>query len=143
MRRIFFLLLLGSIFLASCDEYCPYCEEYDCRCEQNCIRYNSDYFCAETLLGTWQCDYYNYVGNMLLKEIKFLNNRKCDITYSVGNSTDWYTETYNYSYVGKTIRFSKGNSIFEFHIDGYIFPELYLRDSFNRYTWRKVRSYGC
>ena len=144
MKKVI-LLLLAIVALTSCEKYCPYCNEYerDCRCERNGITYNYDHFYADKLLGTWQCDYNTTIGTMNLKEIDFFSSSKCDIIYSIGKNTEWYTETFDYSYVGKYLRFSRGRTNFSLYIKGYIFPELYLEDSFGEYTWRKVKSYGC
>ena len=145
MKKII-LILFAIITLTSCDEYCPICGRYGdyCTCERNYLGYaNGDYFCAETLLGTWQCDYNTVVANMNIKEIKFFGSHKCDITYSEGRETSWYTDTYVYSYVGGYIKFYNNVNGFTFKVDGFLFPELYVRDSFNKYTWRKVKAYGC
>lgn len=146
MKKVI-LMLIAVVTLISCDCcYCTICGEYgnDCRCNKNSVRYSGgDYFCAETLLGTWQCDYNTVIDRKTIKEIKFFSNRLCDITYSEGRDPDWFTDTYTYSYVGGYIKFTKNGSTYAFKIDRFIFPELYLRDSFGEYTWRKVRSYGC
>ena len=148
MRNKIILLLLAVITLTSCD--CPYCEYDDYGYRENGgqtakLTYNGDYFCADKLLGTWQMDYGCTVGNIELKEIKFLDGWYCDITMAQVRNTDWYTETWTYTYYGNTIKFARndGRTAFSFKINGYTFPELYLQDSFGRYTWRKVRSYGC
>ena len=133
---IFFITALLSI---SC-EYCPYrdgiIEE-----DNYGVRYKGDYFCAETLLGTWQCTYPSSVGSIELKQIIFLDGRKCDVTYSEGRDVDWHTETFDYSYHSSTLRFSNYYHSFYYKVDGYIWPELYVKDSSGRHTWRKVRSY--
>ena len=144
MKKIF-VFLTSILLLVSCDCcYCPVCGEWDCTCNRNYVHYSgSDYFCADKLLGTWQCDYYTVVGNMTIKEIKFLDNHTCDITYANGRYTDWYTDTYLYSYSSGYLRFSRDGINFMFQVSGYLFPELYVRDSFGNYTWKKVRAYGC
>ena len=145
MKKFIFIIFTLATLFVSCEKYCPYCDGYGCDyCGvTRTLTYTNDYFCAEKLLGTWQCDYDNYVGNMLLKEIKFLSSKKCDIIYSIGRNTEWYTDTFNYSYSGSYIKFSNNGTAFSYRIDGFIFPELYVRDSFGKYTWKKVRSYGC
>lgn len=145
------ILLLSIIFIStSCYEYCPYCGNYgycDCCTHHNpTITYTRDYFCAETLIGTWQIEYNaNYKRGLGIepKQIKFFDERKCDITYSEGNDPTWYTETYNYTYASGFIRFDKGRNSFAFKYRDFIFPELYVQDSFGNYKWRKVRSGGC
>jgi len=153
MKKVI-LMFIAIVALTSCDCcYCPVCGEWgdDCTCDRNYVKYTScghnngcnDYFCAETLLGTWQCDYYTVIDNKTIKEIKFFSNRLCDITYSEGKDPDWFTDTYTYSYVGGYIKFTRNGRTYALKVDRFIFPELYLRDSFGEYTWRKVRSYGC
>lgn len=168
MKKII-LLLFAVISLSSCDinccmncdgRGCQYCKPYGCaycnfsrngcsNCNRGYVNRNSggggygDVFCADKLLGTWQMDYPSYVGDMELKEIKFIDEWKCDITFSVGRNPDWYTHTYSYSYSSGYIRFTRSGSTFSFKVERYLFPELYLRDSFGTYTWRKVRAYGC
>ena len=148
MKKVI-LLLLVIVALTSCEKYCPICDRYgDCSCntrsgESYGVTYYGDQFYADKLLGTWQCDYNTIVGNMNIKEIKFVSNRKCDITYSVSRNVGWYTDTFNYSFSSGYLRFTRGGSTFSFHYVGYIFPELYLEDSNGKYTWRKVKSYGC
>ena len=148
MKKVI-LLLLAIVALVSCEKYCPICDRYgDCTCGNRDggysygVNYQGDYFCAEKLLGTWQCNYTTIVGNMTIKSIKFVSNRKCDITYSLGRNTEWYTDTFNYTFSSGYLRFS-GVANFSFCYRGYIFPELYLEDSNGRYTWRKTKSYGC
>lgn len=144
-KFLFFITII--IALVSCDKYCPYCGNYgNCdHCGKNnaTLTYKRDYFCAETLLGTWQMDYNTRVSGIEFKQIKFFDNRKCDITYSEGYDPTWYTDTYTYTYSSGFIRFDKGRSSFTFKVKGFIYPELYLQDSFGTYTWRKVRSNGC
>ncbi len=148
MRRYIVLLVILIISFASCE--CPYAEwdDYGYREYRGTtarITYNQDYFCAEKLLGTWQMDYGCIVGNVELKEIKFLDGKRCDIVMAIVRNPDWFTETWTYTYYGNTIKFARndGWTNITFFINGYVFPELYLQDSFGRYTWRKVRAYGC
>lgn len=146
MRKIV-LLLIAIISLSSCDNYCPYCDGYGncdyCGSRVGIAYKDGDYFSSEKLLGTWQCDYNNYVGNMLLKEIEFFDGNKCDIVYSIGREVDWYTDTFTYSYVSGYIKFARNGTAFSFKVKGYLFPELYVQDSFGTYSWRKVKAYGC
>ena len=146
MKKVI-LMLITIVTITSCDCcYCPVCGEWDndCTCNRNYVNYKGgDCFCAETLLGTWQCDYNTVIGHKTIKEIKFSNNSLCYITYSKGRDPGWFTGTYTYSYVGGYIKLTMDGSTYALKIDRFIFPELYLRDSFGEYTWRKVRSYGC
>lgn len=140
------LLLLATICFISCE--CPYCGEKNCRCGDDGpygIHYDYDYFCAEKLLGEWQATYGCQVGNLELKDIKFFDGWRCDITMTQVRNTDWYTETWTYTYYGNTIKFARndGRTAFSFKVSGYIYPELYLEDSFGTYTWRKIRPYSC
>jgi hypothetical protein len=100
-------------------------------------------FYADVLLGTWQCYYPMIIGGMEFKQIKFMSGGKADITMAKQYDTEWYTDTYNYAYYGNTLRFSKNGSNISLTIEGYLFPELYLRDSFGRYTLAKCRADGC
>jgi len=147
MKKIIFLLL-AVISFASCE--CPYADWDDNGFRENGgkqakLTYNGDYFCADKLLGTWQMDYGCTVGNVELKQIKFFDGWYCDITMAQMRNTDWFTETWTYTYYGNTIKFARndGRTAFSFTLRGYTFPELYLQDSFGRYTWRKVRANGC
>lgn len=136
------LYLVAALLLASCE--CPYLEKEEYEYRQNTHRsVNGDVFYADKLLGTWQCYYPMIIGGIEFKEIKFMSNGKADITMAKQRDTDWYTETYDYAYYGSTLRFSRNGSNISLHIDGYLFPELYLRDSFGRYTMAKRKADGC
>ena len=146
MKKVFCLIVV-VLTLVSCEKFCPRCGNYETRCYCNkgsSGYYNSynDYFCADKLIGTWQMDYnigyYNGLGAEL-KSIQFFNNHKCDITYEVPYDPTWWTDTYTYTYTSGYIKFSKERSSFSFKVRGYLFPELYLQDSFGNYTWRRVR----
>ena len=146
----FILLITLFIGIVSCEVECMYCGGYGCDLcrprhveQETHLRYGQDYFCAEKLLGTWQMDYGCIVDGYELKEIKFFDSNTCDIIMAKVRNVDWYTYTFHYSYYGDNIRFTRGGTTIIFKIDGYLFPELYLRDSFKKYTWRKVRAYGC
>ena len=130
------IICLFATMLVSCE--CPYQDE-----DRINTNTKGDTFYAEKLLGTWQCYYPMIIGGVEFKEIKFMSNGKADITMAKQYNTDWYTETYDYAYYGNTLRFSKTGSNISLHIDGYIFPELYLKDSFGRYTMAKRKSDGC
>lgn len=136
MTKLFFALL--ALIMVSCE--CPYQDELD-RAQQR--KTTGDVFHADVLLGTWQCYYPMIIGGVEFKQIKFMSGGKADITMAKQHDTEWYTETYNYAYYGNTLRFSKSGSNISLTIDGYLFPELYLRDSFGRYTMAKRRAEGC
>lgn len=131
-RKIFFCG--ASLLLLSCE--CPYLDEED-RPYHHQAATNGDVFYADELIGTWQCYYPMVIGEMEYKQIKFLSNGKADITMAKQRDTEWFTETYDYAYYGKTIRFSRGRNNISLNIDGYLFPELYLSDSFGYYTIAK------
>ena len=138
-KRYFYILLLAfAAMVASCE--CPYLEKKEHTYQQNTYY---DQFYADMLLGTWQCYYPMIIGGMEFKQIKFMSGGRADITMAKQHDTEWYTETYNYAYYGNTLRFSRSGSNISLTIDGYLFPELYLRDSFGRYTMAKRRADGC
>ena len=145
MAKVNYKRILGlmvAVMLISCE--CPYLDEEEHAYQQNTHRSaNGDVFYADKLLGTWQCYYPMIIGGVEFKEIKFLSNGKADITMARQRDTEWYTETYDYAYYGSTLRFSRNGSNISLHIDGYLFPELYLRDSFGRYTMAKRKADGC
>ena len=72
-----------------------------------------------------------------------MSGGKADITMAKPHDTEWNTMTYNYAYYGNTLRFSRSGSNISLTIEGYLFPELYLRDSFGCYTMAKRRADGC
>ena len=144
------ILLLVWIILGFTSCECPYAEWDDNGFRENgnkqaTITYTSDYFCADDLLGTWQMDYGCKVGAVELKQIKFFDGKRCDITMCYTRDVDWFTETWTYTYYGNTIKFARndGRTAFSFALKDYIWPTLYLQDSFGAYTWRKVRANGC
>ena len=139
MRLTKLLFALFALILASCE--CPYQDELDRA--QNRKSSTGDVFYAEKLLGTWQCYYPMIIGGVEFKQIKFMDGGKADITMAKQHDTEWYTETFNYAYYGNTLRFSRSGSNISLTIEGYLFPELYLRDSFGRYTMAKRRADGC
>lgn len=139
MKLTRLLIALVALICASCE--CPYQDELD-RAQQRKSS-TGDVFYADVLLGTWQCYYPMIIGGMEFKQIKFMSGGKADITMAQQHDTEWYTETYNYSYYGNTLRFSRSGSNISLTIEGYLFPELYLRDSFGHYTMAKRRADGC
>ena len=130
VKQLYKLLLGVSAFLIiGCE--CPYLDDLD-RAQ---LRKNTgNEFCADNLLGIWQCSYNMTVAGLDFKEIKFMSNGKADIVMAQQHDTEWYTETFNYAYYGNTLRFSKGRTNFSFTIKGWLCPELYLYDSFGTYT---------
>ena len=128
------LFTLFALILVSCE--CPYQDELN-RAQQRKTYINGDVFYADVLLGTWQCYYPMVIGGVEFKQIMFMSNGRADITMAKPNDTEWYTETYNYAYYGNTLRFSRNESNISLTIEAYLFPELYLRDSFGHYTLAK------
>ena len=139
MKLTRLLFVLVALVYVSCE--CPYQDELD-RAHQRKSS-TGDVFYADVLLGTWQCNYPMIIGGMEFKQIKFMSSGMADITMAKQYDTEWYTDTYNYAYYGNTLRFSKNGSNISLTIEGYLFPELYLRDSFGRYTLAKRRADGC
>lgn len=139
MKLTKLLIAIAALICVSCE--CPYQDELD-RAHQRKSS-TGDAFYADVLLGTWQCYYPMIIGGMEFKQIKFMSGGKADITMAKQYDTEWYTETYNYAYYGNTLRFSRSGSNISLTIEGYLFPELYLRDSFGRYTMAKRRADGC
>ena len=139
MKLTKLLIAIAALICGSCE--CPYQDELD-RAHQRKSS-TGDVFYADVLLGTWQCYYPMIIGGMEFKQIKFMSGGKADITMAKQYDTEWYTETYNYAYYDNTLRFSRSGSNISLTIEGYLFPELYLRDSFGRYTMAKRRAAGC
>ena len=147
MRKYIFIMV-SILCLASCKwhrDYCHHCGQYFdcCRCNQYYHSYyapKDDGFTAKTLIGVWQANYsYNYEKflGFTPKQFNFVNERYCDITYSVGSSSDWYTETYTYSYSSGYIKFARNGKTFSFKINEFIYPTLTLSDSHGKYEWYK------
>ena len=139
MKLTRLLIALVALICASCE--CPYQDELD-RAHQRKSS-TGDVFYADVLLGTWQCYYPMIISGMEFKQIKFMSGGKADITMAKQHDTEWYTETYSDAYYGNTLRFSRSGSNISLTIEGYLFPELYLRDSFGHYTMAKRRADGC
>ena len=137
LTSILISLLIAS--LSSCERVCD--EEY---IHQKPIYYSNsgykgDVFYAEKLLGYWQCDYDLVIGGIELKEMKFVDYKHVDIIMCKEHSTDRWSETFEYRYKGNCITFTNSRWTFYLDIVGYLYPELYVQDSFGRYTIRKTR----
>ena len=139
MRLTKLLFAPLALILVACE--CPYQDEPE-RTPQRKTS-TGDVFYADVLLGTWQCYYPMIIGGVEFKQIKFISGGKADITMARQYDTEWNTETYNYAYYGNTLRFSRSGSNISLTIEGYLFPELYLRDSFGHYTMAKRKAAGC
>lgn len=135
MKKIVWIIL-AVVCLVSCEKL-----DYDYGCckkrpyGKNYYQETGyDYLSAEMLIGEWRCSYNMRVGNVDFKKIRFINSRKADITMCAAGDTDYFTETFTYSYTGYTLTFTKNGQTIQFKVDGYLHPELYIRDSFGRYT---------
>ena len=155
MKKI--LLFISLIVLCACD--CPYNEFGEYRYERGYYNSsqnakNNDLY-ADMLIGGWQCSYdmlIRGIGDMLdgqsnttyeMKWIKFIDSRKCDITFKPVGNIDARVYTFEYLYDGNTLRFTRNHRTIIFTIKGFIFPELYVADSFGKYTITKRRAAGC
>ncbi len=132
MNSRLWLWLISAMLLMSCE--CPLPDEE--KRGRNAAS-KGDQFYADMLIGSWQCDYQMVIAGYEFKQIVFLSNGKADITMAKEHDTDWFTETYSYAYYGNTLRFSRGRNNISLHIEGFLFPELYVRDSFGCYTLTK------
>ena len=130
--RLLLWLISALLLMSSCE--CPLSDE--AKRGRNTAS-QGDQFYADMLIGSWQCDYQMVIAGYEFKQIVFLSNGKADITMAKEHDTDWFTETYSYAYYGNTLRFSRGRNNISLHIEGFLFPELYVRDSFGCYTLTK------
>lgn len=135
---------MAIIAIAFCSCECPYGWDddedwYNAHEQNSSIHYRNDTFCANTLIGTWQCEYGFTISGYEFKQIVFMEGNAADITMAKEYDTDWYTYTYSYTYYGSTLKFSRSGSTLEFSIQGYIFPQLTIRDSRGTYTMKKVK----
>ena len=115
------LFITAALTLVGCE--CPYLEEtYGESNYEYYRRTGYDRLTADRLPGLWQCYYPMYVGNVEFKEVRIFSNGKADIIME---------------------DVTKGNTTYQFQITGYLSPELYLRDSFGKYTWAYRRTEDC
>ena len=150
MKKI--LLLISLIALCACE--CPYREFGERRFEEPYYKPKYDSFSANTLMGGWQCSSNMYIvgiGEILgdqpnteyqMMWISFINYKQCDITLKAKGSVDSRVYTFDYLYDGNTLRFSLNHRTLILTLSGFIYPELYLRDSYGRYTITKKRVAG-
>ena len=82
-------------------------------------------------------------GEVEFKSMDFKDESVVDIELVKVYDTDRRFYTFSYAYTGKTLKFSRKGSTISFSFENYIWPEVFLRDSFGRYTMRKVKAYGC
>ena len=139
MKRHLKLLFVLALTLAACER--PYLEEQ--RHSYYNYKNQGDHLTADLLPGLWQCYYPMYVGNVEFKEVRVFSNGKADIIMEKVGGSDYYAETFRWRYDGKFLSFTKGNTSYQFQITGYLWPELFLRDSYGKYTWAFRRSEDC
>jgi len=112
--------------------------------EDSGIDYNGEFLSANMILGTWGTIGCNPVGYEF-KQIRFSRNGECDVVLSFPGSNDWQTETWTYYYTRSTFTLDRGDNrtIFRFKVKKYIYPELWVQDSFSQtqsnkcWTWKK------
>lgn len=134
MKKHLITLMMLILALASCEDY-P--EDYCPHATQSSRTNGQQVLTVKKLIGTWQCSYDMRVGTTELKQIRFINETECEIIESELYSTDWTTYSYAWTAYGGYIKFARNSKSFSFKIDDYIWPEVYLRDSFGRYTIKK------
>ena len=130
-----FLPLLLALMLVGCD----------CTYDWNSPYYRNrgDHLTADKLTGLWQCYYPMIVGNVEFKEVRMFSSGKADIIMENKGGSAYYAETFKWRFDGNYLTFTKGNTTYQFQITGYLWPELYLRDSRGKYTWALRRTEDC
>ena len=130
-----FLPLLFALMLVGCD----------CTYDWNSPYYRNkeDHLTADKLAGLWQCYYPMIVGNVEFKEVRMFSSGKADIIMENKGGSAYYAETFKWRFDGNYLTFTKGNTTYQFQITGYLWPELYLRDSRGKYTWALRRTEDC
>lgn len=142
MHKFLSILLVAVMFL-SCERL-EYEEECCPKAKRSFPEYNSgihyagDVFHEDVLFGHWRCDDINIGGTgLVIYEITFSNDGKCDIVQ--GGLYDPFTSTMTYKYRvnGRNISFMNNQFNFGFTIGKYIWPSLFISDSFGTYEIRK------
>ena len=133
MKKILPLLL--ALMLVGCD----------CTYDWNSPYYRNkeDHLTADKLTGLWQCYYPMIVGNVEFKEVRIFSNGKADIIMENKGGSAYYAETFKWRFDGNYLSFTQGNTTYQFQVTGYLWPEIYLRDSRGKYTWAWRRSEEC
>jgi hypothetical protein len=133
-------LMLMSLAFVSCE--CPF-KDWESRTdeyvyEDGGINYEGDVFKAKMIIGTWGTIGCNPVGYEF-KQIHFYSDGECDVVLSFPGSNDWRTETWTYYFVRNTFTLDRGDSytVFRFTIRKFIYPELYVQDSFSQSQYSK------
>ena len=152
MKKIILLLTVFIGFI-SCD--CPGEDRYERGYYSVNHNQKNDRLYADLLLGTWSCYYpmtikgtgvmigSNTSTSFEMKSIKFIDNKRCDITIQPVGNIERSTYTFIYSYDGKSLKFTRNSYTIILAINGFLYPELYLQDSFGRYTIKKCLAAGC
>ena len=136
------LFITAAQTLVGCE--CPYLDEpYGENGYEYYRRTGYDRLTADRLPGLWQCYYPMYVGTVEFKEVRIFSNGKADIIMEDVGGSAYYAETFHWRYDGNYLTFTKGNTTYQFQITGYLSPELYLRDSFGKYTWAYRQTEDC
>ena len=131
------LTLLLALMIVGCE--CPYREK-----QRNSYRGgNGHRLTADLLPGLWQCYYPMIVGDVEFKEVRMFSNGKADIIMEARGGSAYFAETFKWRYDGRYLSFTQGNTTYQFQITGYLWPELYLRDSRGKYTWACRRTEDC
>ena len=134
MKKILPLLL--ALMLVGCD----------CTFDWNSPYYQKnrqDHLTADELTGLWQCYYPMIMGNVEFKEVRMFSNGKADIIMENKGGSAYYAETFKWRFDGNYLSFTQGNTTYQFQVTGYLWPEIYLRDSRGKYTWAYRRSEDC
>ena len=140
MKKILSLLL--ALMLVGCD--CPYLDgKYGESDHDYYVRTGYDRLTADLLPGLWQCYYPMIVGNVEFKEVRMFSNGKADIIMENKGGSAYYAETFKWRYDGNYLSFTQGNTTYQFQVTGYLWPEIYLRDSRGKYTWAYRRTEDC
>ena len=144
-------LMLMSLAFVSCE--CPF-KDWESRTdeyvyEDGGINYEGDVFKAKMIIGTWGTIGCNPVGYEF-KQIHFYSDGECDVVLSFPGSNDWCTETWRYYFARNTFTLERpyeyyhdNETVFRFKIKKYIYPELYVEDSFSYtqpngcWVWKK------
>jgi hypothetical protein len=134
------IVFVAALMLSGCE--CLYPEKAKDPYNRT-ISYQGDKLTADMLPGLWQCYYPMYVGNVEFKEIRMFSTHKADIIMEDVGGSDYYAETFKWRFDGNYLSFTKGNTTYQFQVTGFIFPEIYLRDSHGNYTWAKRRTEDC
>ena len=141
MRKYFRLLLVLAVTLTACE--CPYLEN-ESQSDYEYYRHTGyDRLTANKLPGLWQCYYPMIVGNVEFKEVRMFYNGKADIIMEKRGGSAYYAETFSWHYDGRYLSVTQGDLTYQFQITGYLSPELYLRDSYGKYTWAYRRTEDC